>query len=820
MMKQKICAIIVLMALLIGIFPFSASAAQSINSVALTDLRLPEAEDPLDLHVEVEGSGYSLVEVEWYDVTAQKFLVLGDKFTLGHAYRASIYLEAKSGYEFAYADKNTPTVTATVDGNSKNVTVGKVYEYNAWARICVNYEFSTCPNDWIESVEATVIPPVADSPLVHSVTVPANAKYEVQMVEPNNSTHYYRFYNGIQWNIEFQSGVLEGTTAQLGKWYCASVLLKPKAGYAFLENGNIKATINGKEAQINDPTSDANLLEFSYSGFETFGRIPAFNVSIAEPVVGEYPYFYANAEVANVAVDNNNLRWVDRTANKYMTAYDVFEAGHEYEIIFEIKTVTGYRFMKDFDSSYVKVNNAAADVGSISATDDVIRVYKTYVIDSRTPVKNVVATANTQAILYDFGQYLTPSIIVNEGAPAKIESIRWESYYPGAWDGDRWVGAQWELMPSSAQFRIDKNYRLVAQLRIDGAAGSTHYLCSPTVRINNDLWEVGPVTVESNYSYVWITSPTMVPAAYEDAQTFKVTFDSKGGSAVPAITGVYYAKSIVRPADPVRSGYTFKGWYKDAAYTALFRFEGENGKNRIYEDCTLYAKWEAKAPSNPCANGHTFGAYVYNNDATSQKDGTKTRTCSVCKKTETVTAAGTKRTNPFVDVKKSDYFYAQVLWAVEKEITNGIDATHFAPENGCTRGQVVTFLWRAAGKPKPASKTNPFVDVKKDAYYYDAVLWAVEKGITNGMDATHFAPDATCTRGQIVTFLYRAAGKPKVSGSNPFTDVKMTDYFYDAVLWAVKNEITNGVDATHFAPASTCTRGQVVTFLYRKENNK
>lgn len=217
----------------------------------------------------------------------------------------------------------------------------------------------------------------------------------------------------------------------------------------------------------------------------------------------------------------------------------------------------------------------------------------------------------------------------------------------------------------------------------------------------------------------------------------------------------------------------------------------------------------------PRQAGHTFGAYVYNNDATTTKDGTKTRTCSACGEKETVTAAGTKLNNPFVDVKDSEFYTTPVIWAVENGITNGTSATTFGPNDPCTRGQIVTFLWRAAGSPEPTSSRNPFKDVKSSDYYYKAVLWAVEKGITNGVSATEFAPNATCTRGQVVTFLWRAKGKPSVSGTNPFTDVKAGEYYTEAVVWAVKNGITTGMSATTFAPNNNCTRGQIVTFLYR-----
>ena len=171
----------------------------------------------------------------------------------------------------------------------------------------------------------------------------------------------------------------------------------------------------------------------------------------------------------------------------------------------------------------------------------------------------------------------------------------------------------------------------------------------------------------------------------------------------------------------------------------------------------------------------------------------------------------------FDDVRdESQYYYDPVYWAVDEGITTGTSPTTFSPNNGCTRAQVVTFLWRAAGKPEPTKTDNPFSDVKSDAYYYKAVLWAVEKGITTGTSATTFRPDTTCTRGQIVTFLWRFNEKPEPAKTdNPFTDVPADQYYYKAVLWAVEKGVTKGTSADKFSPNSTCTRAQIVTFLYR-----
>ena len=177
--------------------------------------------------------------------------------------------------------------------------------------------------------------------------------------------------------------------------------------------------------------------------------------------------------------------------------------------------------------------------------------------------------------------------------------------------------------------------------------------------------------------------------------------------------------------------------------------------------------------------------------------------------------------NPFQDVPDDAYYFEAVNWAVANNVTNGTSETTFSPNVGCTRAQVVTFLWRAAGQPEPTEGTNPFTDVKEGAYYYKAVLWAVEKGITNGTSETTFDPDETCTRAQIVTFLWRREGKPAPTGANnPFADVKPSAYFGSAVLWAVEKGITNGTSETTFEPNEDCTRAQVVTFLWRADRDK
>ena len=175
--------------------------------------------------------------------------------------------------------------------------------------------------------------------------------------------------------------------------------------------------------------------------------------------------------------------------------------------------------------------------------------------------------------------------------------------------------------------------------------------------------------------------------------------------------------------------------------------------------------------------------------------------------------------NFFTDVHAEDYYYDAVLWAAQKGITGGVSSSLFAPEDGCTRAQIVTFLWRAAGSPEPKALSS-FADVPADAYYAKAVAWAVENGIAVGTTDATFSPDDTCTRAHGVTFLYRAAKATASVGASAFTDVADSAYYADAVKWATEQGITKGISSTLFGPDETCTRAQIVTFLYRMYGSK
>lgn len=247
-----------------------------------------------------------------------------------------------------------------------------------------------------------------------------------------------------------------------------------------------------------------------------------------------------------------------------------------------------------------------------------------------------------------------------------------------------------------------------------------------------------------------------------------------------------------------------------------------------------------KAVCDECGDAYgELGAHRYDAVVTAPtctQNGYTKHTCSSCKDSytdnETVKTGhiikygvcekcNMRFSNPFYDVNGTDWFYSAVMWAYYNtpQVTNGKDESHFAPKASCTRAQVVTFLWRAAGRPEPSGSVQQFSDVPKTnsyAYCYDAILWAVENGITKGTDATHFSPNATVTRAQFVTFLWRYAGEPAPKNmSCGFNDVDANAFYYKAVLWAVENGVTTGKTATQFAPGATCTRCEVAAFMFR-----
>ena len=332
-------------------------------------------------------------------------------------------------------------------------------------------------------------------------------------------------------------------------------------------------------------------------------------------------------------------------------------------------------------------------------------------------------------------------------------------------------------------------------------------------------------------------------------QTYTVAFDTNGGSAVDPVT-VDAGSTVTKPADPARSGYAFDGWYTENTYENPYDFHAA-----VTGSLTLYAKWNSIVYSDPtyavsaptaengriaispknASAGSTVtitvkpdSGYVLETISVTDKNGNDLKLTDKGNGKYTFTMPASKVEikatfmednsvlNFFYDVPNDAYYFEAVKWAAENGITSGVGNSLFAPNRPCTRAQIVTFLWRAAGSPV-VNYLMPFTDVDEGAYYAEAVRWAASEGITTGTGESSFSPDATCTRAQAVTFLARALNA-NASGKAEFGDVPTDSYFAEAVAWAAANGVTEGVGGGLFGPDNSCTRGQIVTFLYRAYN--
>ena len=390
------------------------------------------------------------------------------------------------------------------------------------------------------------------------------------------------------------------------------------------------------------------------------------------------------------------------------------------------------------------------------------------------------------------------------------------------------------------------------------AAAGTEITLSATANSGYHFkeWQVvsGTVTIAGN-KFNMPSSNVTVKAIFEaDATTtYTVTFEANGGTASETSKQTGADGKLASLPTASRSRYSFDGWYTAASdgtqITTAYVFSANT---------TVYAHWTYTGGGG--GGGSYTPSYTVSVDKTengtitvSPKSASKGDTVTITVKPDkgyeldtlkvldkngdkvkltekngkytfkmpsgkvTIKASFVEEVPEqiFKDVPANAYYYEAVKWAQEKGITGGIGNGLFGPNDPCTRAQIVTFLWRAAGSPEPETRAMPFTDIPVGSYYYDAVLWAVENDITKGTSDTTFSPNMTCTRAQIVAFLWRSEKSPAAGTANPFADVKSTAYYADAVLWAAKEDITKGTTNTTFSPGADCTRAQIVTFLWR-----
>ena len=441
-----------------------------------------------------------------------------------------------------------------------------------------------------------------------------------------------------------------------------------------------------------------------------------------------------------------------------------------------------------------------------------------------------------EPITQDYGTQITaPADPTREG----YTFIGWDKAIPATMPAENLtITAQWTINQYTITF--------------DTAGGSA---IAPITQDYGTAITAPAAPIRTGYTFAgWSPAlPAAMPAenmtvtAQWRVNRYTITYDLDRGTADDNPTGYTVETETFTLKNPTRPGYIFSGWSGtgltgednltvtipkgstgNRSYTAHWRY---NGGYRYY---TIKATAGAGGSISPYGNvsvregsDRTFTitpdkGYAVSNVKIDGKSigAVRSYTFENVRHAHTIEvifmkAGGNPQTGVFVDVATGSYYEDAVDWAVENGITTGISASRFDPDGICTRAQAVTFLWRAAGSPAPRSRTMPFTDVPAGSYYYDAVLWAVENGITKGTSDTTFSPDDTCTRAQIVTFLWRSEKSPAAGTANPFADVKSTAYYAGAVLWAVREDITKGTTSTTFSPDADCTRAQIVTFLWR-----
>ena len=656
------------------------------------------------------------------------------------------------------------------------------------------------------------------------------------------------------------------TNADYGTAYTASVTLTAGTGYVFADADKVAATVNGETATATK--NEDGTLTVTYAFPKTADKILIPSVAITgvtAPVPGAYFVWTASCETTGVSspylVWDPNDRpaqygktytakvsvWADSdhkfdgsttatingnpavitgwSEGSLGVSYSFTTAKHDIQICFD-NTVSdgdpvvaptindGYRFSGwMFYEDTNKDDNFTNDLSTIVVTDEILQdaaedegmTPEEFIADYYTKYKVTIKTTFTGG--YQYGLYV--SIARSDGqdfAEVSDQSVTDATVTVNGADvtaqctSDGYI----KMMPEVCFFTAANADRTLSSIAITTPPSKTTYTVG-------ESFDTAGMVVKATYSdgsTATVTDYTVSPSAALTTSNNSVTISYTEGGVTQTATQTI----TVNPAAPTGGGIYIPPTYKVESQVT----EDTDGSVSFSKNSAKKGDTVAITVT-PDRYYKTSGVIV--KDASGRMiavtdNGNGTFTFQMPDSKVTVEPVFSWD-NPFVDVAGDAYYAPAVEWALKNEVTDGTSDTTFSPDAGCTRGQIVTFLWRAAGCPEPAGMSS-FTDVSADAYYAKAVAWAVEQGITDGTGGGKFSPDAVCTRGQIVTFLWRAEKSPAVGTANPFTDVEADAYYAGATNWAVENGITEGTgDGTTFSPANDCTRAQIVTFLYR-----
>ena len=802
-----------------------------IDRVAVTGIDAPITGQPLDMTAECSTPGIASATVEWYNSTDGVDVVSGAVAQGGKAYSAFVTVTPASGYELV----GYSTTKVTVNGGSASPVYGGT-DY-----LTVAYHFPATGNEYsFDNQNQATVKTLVSEVAITDVVIPVDGAKPVETCKLGGTGYTLKSMSWHDGSLKMNSA----GTFQAGKTYRACFYLLPEKGYTFRSADNMTATVNGKTVEVTnvygEPEQRGVTIDFTCEKpSKTISTVTV--TGIDAPVIGAKP-------------DTNAVVSTGMTAGRvtWSPADPVFKEGVAYTVTVTVLEEDGYTFgsavtatINGQTARYSRTRQAAKlFVSTVSYTFPALKSGE---------ISNVAVTGIDAPV---FGKTPDKSAVVPADAQYTVAAVSWD---PAC---DSFLGNSVYSVLVSLESKDGMKFATVPAVTINGetakvvsGAGSEELKVSyifpktpaaydlitntySTTDVTATLKEYVAVSVYTdlpdmakNIKYQWYKTASnnygtgtaisgataagyAIPTEAEGAMYYycvvtasvdgkTVTSDSSDSPLIkvtvkkglPAITA--QPKSVtVKPGADV----TFSVAATGEALNYQWWRETKSGASKVGTNGPTYT---IKAVNIPDDNGTAYYCVVSNKAGEVTSDKAKL----------TVSELGAM--TAFSDVPEGAYYTDAVAWAVEKGVTSGTSGTTFSPNADCTRAQIVTFLWRAAGSPAPKSKESSFADVAADAYYSDAVRWAVENGITSGTSATTFSPNATCTRAQTVTFLWRSQKSPADGAANAFTDVAEGTYYTDAVKWAVKNGITSGTGTNTFSPNADCSRAQIVTFLHR-----
>ena len=816
---NRIISMLLCIVMLLALLPTAALAATEIREVRLS-VDEPTAGMPADFTPGGTNGQFGIRDynqdnyhggVRWLDNTDFEnpvYLEPGDLLVGGHSYRVQVVTYAKSGYAM---------IREQLDGAFLWHVTGYINEYKD-----TYPSFRGDSSDVVFSAQFR-IPGELESVAVRDLNAPvpgAHPDYEADT--PSSlyalSTQAVKgnFRNGVYWYDLTESRVMvPADTFVKGHRYRVFVDLLVTGADTFAVDGSgnpaVTATVNGQKATAikylsEDPAKEINV----YYDFGECQPISITNVKIenlAIPMQGNAPDYEADLlgtgfSLKPTSAGNpycvNGVTWHDDTAGYDLTATHKFIAGHTYSVSVYLVAEENYRFADDVTAT---IDDYSTTVTGNGSAIEVRHIYPALLFNR---IDDVSIEGVSAPVL---GQL-----------PSYVATVRGEGYHlKEKNDGDFRNGMRWSVIdgeslpPTGGTFAGGKTYQLEILLTAeDGYVFAADVNGSPELKAT-----VNGKEVTASFSEGALLLTCYFPEPTDEAKITTVAVD---GLSAPVIGAAPDYTADIRD-----TRYALLDKNTATEKNGITWINNKTGKVMSVDSGKFEAgvSYTAVVALQSC-DGYAFRLNKQNEPEVAAYLNERA--------VDEVTAAGEYTLylwftfaalpeSAFTDVPVDAYYYEPVMWAVANGITNGTgDGSTFSPDQNCTRAQVVTFLWRAAGSPVPGSTKMPFKDVPAGTYYYHAVLWALENGITTGTgDGSTFSPDESCTRAQIVTFLWRSQGSPIPEGTAiPFTDVKSGLYYSKAVLWAVEQGITKGTgDGSTFSPDDICTRAQIVTFLYR-----